>query len=164
MDIRLDPAGYVLWGDCSYRAVYGRGGIRTKGGEGDGITPIGSHPLRWVYYRPDRFAHRPPSGLEVRALAPDDGWCDAPDHPCYNQPIKKPFPVSHEDLWRDDGVYDLIVVVGYNDDPILAGAGSAIFIHVARPDFSPTEGCVALARAHLEVLVAGLTPRSRLIV
>jgi L,D-peptidoglycan transpeptidase YkuD (ErfK/YbiS/YcfS/YnhG family) len=78
------------------------------------------------------------------ALSPDDGWCDDPSSPFYNQHVKLPFAPSHEKLWRDDHVYDLIVVLGHNDDPPVAGMGSAIFAHLARPDYSGTEGCVAL--------------------
>ena len=88
----------------------------------------------------------PASGLPVRALAPDDGWCDDPAHGDYNRPVKLPFAASHEVLWRDDHLYDVIVVVGHNDEPPRAGLGSAIFIHCATADYAPTEGCIALDR------------------
>jgi L,D-peptidoglycan transpeptidase YkuD (ErfK/YbiS/YcfS/YnhG family) len=136
------------------RCALGRGGVAAPGAkqEGDGATPAGVWPLRRLLYRPDRLA-APRTRLAVAALEPDDGWCDAPGDPAYNQPVTLPWPASAEHLWRDDGVYDLIVVLGYNDDPVVPGAGSAIFLHVARADYSPTEGCVALAPADLlEVL------------
>ncbi|MFI4935729.1 MAG: L,D-transpeptidase [Caulobacterales bacterium] len=125
--------------------------------EGDGKTPLGAWPMRRVLFRPDRRGP-PLTGLPVAALAPDDGWCDAPDDPAYNRPVKLPYTASAERLWRDDGVYDLIVILGHNDDPVVAGVGSAIFLHLARPDFSATQGCVALAAGDLEALLAAARP------
>lgn len=140
--------GEVQIGALDFPCALGRGGIGDKKGEGDGITPIGTFPLRCVYYRPDRLPH-PQTGLPVFKLSETDGWCDEPDHPKYNQLVKTPFAASHENLWRDDNVYDLIIPLGYNDNPILAGQGSAIFMHIAQPDFTPTEGCVAMNKADL---------------
>lgn len=129
--------------------------------EGDGASPIGSWPVRRVWYRADR-GPPPETGLPVIALQPDDGWCDAPGHAAYNRRVPLPFPVSHERLWREDGVYDLIVELGYNDDPPVAGRGSAIFMHIAREDYVPTEGCVALAQADLRAVLKQLTGNSRI--
>lgn len=120
--------------------------------EGDGASPAGIWPMRRVFYRPDRV-EPPQTALDRVPLRPFDGWCDAPGHPLYNRPVRLPFPASHETLWREDHVYDLIVELGYNDAPVRDGAGSAIFLHLMRPDSAPTEGCVALALADLlEVL------------
>lgn len=122
--------------------------------EGDGASPIGKWPVRRVYYRPDK-ASAPTTGLPVIALRPEDGWSDDPAEAFYNRLVPLPCPGSHERLWRADELYDLIVELCYNDDPVVAGRGSAIFMHVARPGYSPTEGCVALAEADLrEVLKA----------
>lgn len=131
------------WGAGAKPCAIGRGGIGVKGGEGDGVTPIGRFPIRRVLYRPDRVSVR--TKLPAAAIAQDDGWCDAPDDPNYNTPVKLPYAASHERMWREDHLYDVVVVLGYNDDPVIAGKGSAIFLHVARPDYGPTEGCVALA-------------------
>ena len=125
--------------------------------EGDGATPAGIWPMRRLLYRPDRLA-RPETGLEVRALRPDDGWCDAPNDRNYNRPVTWPYAAGAERLWRDDRVYDLIVILGHNDSPVVAGAGSAIFLHVARDDYSPTHGCVALAREDLLALLKRTDP------
>lgn len=95
-------------------------------------------------YRPDRV-EAPETGLPVRCIFENDGWCDDPAHDDYNRLIARPHPASHEALWRDDHVYDVIVEVGYNDDPPIPGRGSAIFMHVERDGYTPTEGCVALA-------------------
>ena len=131
--------------------------------EGDGVSPVGTWPLRRVLYRADRI-REPDTGLPIAPIAADDGWCDAPDDPNYNRQIKLPYPASAEALWREDAVYDLIVPLGYNDGPIRPGQGSAIFLHLARDGYLPTEGCVALALADLSAYLAVASPLSRVIV
>ena len=163
MDILVSPAGVLVWQGRQIRAALGRSGVSADKREGDGATPVGSFPLRRVMFRPDRVA-RPETALPVRALEPDDGWCDAPGHAAYNRLVKVPFAASHEALWRDDGLYDVIVDLGYNDDPVVEGRGSAIFLHVARPDYGPTQGCVAVALPELLWLLAGCDARTRLCV
>ena len=141
----------------TFRAALGRGGVRADKREGDGATPVGVLPLRNVLYRPDRGT-APACAVAVHALAPDDGWCDAPADPAYNKAVRLPFPASAEALWRDDSLYDIIGILGWNDLPVRPGHGSAIFLHIARPDYAPTDGCVALAPDHLRrVLAMGLT-------
>lgn len=162
MDLVVDPEGWAWWNGRRLRCALGRGGTSTAKREGDGATPLGAFLLRRVLYRPDREP-APPTRLPVEALDPDAGWCDAPGDPAYNLPVRLPYPASAERLWREDGVYDLIVPLGYNDGPITPGAGSAIFLHLARPDFSPTEGCVALARGDLLTLLAEADPTSRVV-
>lgn len=140
------------------RCALGKGGIRPAEAkrEGDGATPAALLPLRRVLYRADR-GPAPRCAVPVEPLAPADGWCDDPAHPLYNRPVPLPFDASHERLWREDGVYDVIGVLGWNDAPPERGRGSAIFLHLAREDFAPTEGCVALgARDLRRVLEAGL--------
>lgn len=83
-----------------------------------------------------------------------DGWCDDPASPCYNKLIILPDAARHEELWREDNIYDLIVVVGYNDAPAISGKGSAIFIHLLRPERTPTQGCVALTEEDLRAVLA----------
>lgn len=135
-----------------YRCALGRAGIRAAKREGDGATPAGLLPLRRVLYRPDRLS-RPRLALPVAPLSPDAGWCDDSADPAYNRLVSLPHPARHERMWRDDGLYDLVVVLGYNDDPPVPGLGSAIFLHVARPDYGPTEGCVALALDDLRAVL-----------
>ena len=139
-----------------YRCAIGKGGRRADKHEGDGATPIGLLPLRRVLYRADRLA--PPRGaVPVAPMAPDDGWCDDPTHADYNMQIRLPHRARHEELWRADAIYDVIGVLGWNDTPVMRGRGSAIFLHLARPGFSPTEGCIALEqRDLLRVLTEGL--------
>jgi len=130
----------------TYPCRIGRGGwiAAEKGREGDEKTPCGSFTFRYGFYRADRLPGIPPSGLTLRALQQDDGWCDDVDHPAYNRFIRLPFSGSHEKLWRDDGAYDVVLVISHNDDPPVSGLGSAVFIHIAQPDDRQTLGCVAL--------------------
>jgi L,D-peptidoglycan transpeptidase YkuD (ErfK/YbiS/YcfS/YnhG family) len=140
--------------DVSVRCALGKGGIISAidKRESDGASPIGIWPIRRVMFRADKIA--PPSTpLPLTHIQPTDGWCDSSDDENYNQPVSHPYPASAELLWRDDDVYDIIVVLGHNDDPVVAGLGSAIFMHVARPDYRPTEGCVALALPDLLALL-----------
>lgn len=145
------------WQGRIYHCVLGRAGIVPDKREGDGGTPSGILPLRRVFYRPDRLGP-PVTGLPLSPILPDDGWCDDPADPAYNRHVRLPHPARHEVLWRLDGVYDVIVVLGWNDDPVVPGKGSAIFMHVARADHAPTEGCVALALPELLEILADCRP------
>lgn len=139
--------------------VLGRSGVRpaSEKREGDGASPLGVWPLRRVLYRPDREA-APATGLPVAPLRREDGWCDAPGDPAYNRPVRLPYPASAETMWREDGVYDLVVVLGHNDDPPVSPMGSAIFLHLVQPDLSPTAGCVAVRRADMLDLLKRARP------
>jgi L,D-peptidoglycan transpeptidase YkuD (ErfK/YbiS/YcfS/YnhG family) len=143
MEITVRAPGILTWGGEEHRCALGRSGIRLDKREGDGATPAGHFALRRVLYRADRLT-QPVTRLPCRPLTPNDGWCDDPADANYNRPVRSPYPASHEALWRDDNLYDVIVVLNHNYDPIVAGLGSAIFMHVAAPDFAPTAGCVAL--------------------
>lgn len=156
-DLVVLPGGVLTWGAQSYRCALGRSGIRTDKREGDGATPAGRFPVRRVLYRHDRL-RRPQTRLPVTPLAPDDGWCDDPADVRYNRPVKLPYRGRHERLWRDDELYNVIIVIGHNDDPIVPGLGSAVFLHVAGAGFPPTDGCVALARGDLLELLAAVGP------
>ena len=162
-DLMVSGAGMARMAGRSFRCAVGRGGVSSAKREGDGATPIGTWPLRQVLYRPDR-GMRPVTALQTAPLKPVDGWCDAPSDPNYNRMVRHPYPASAEHLWRRDSIYDLIVVVGYNDAPVVPGKGSAIFLHIARPDYSPTAGCVAFSRRDLVTILGLLSPASRLVV
>jgi L,D-peptidoglycan transpeptidase YkuD (ErfK/YbiS/YcfS/YnhG family) len=157
------------------RCALGRSGTTRGKREGDGATPIGSFRLLQLFYRPDK-GPRPRTLLPIRAIAPDDGWCDAPADRAYNTLVKRPYPASHEEMWRDDDIYDLVVDIDYNRGrrgiakgickgirkSIRKGKGSAIFMHAVRPGFSPTAGCVALRKGDLRRLLPHLGPRTRI--
>jgi len=153
--------GRLRWPAQTTRCAIGWGGIKADKQEGDGVTPVGAFPLRRVFYRPDRLA-KPLTELPVVPLTPHDGWCDTPTHPAYNTWIKRPFSARHERLWRTDSRYDVIVEVGYNDDPVVPHHGSAIFMHNAHPRYRPTAGCVALAQADLLALLRQCNERTKL--
>lgn len=139
-------------GNLRFPCALGRSGCTALKREGDGATPLGRFPLRSGYFRADRLL-RPLSALPLRRARPDDGWCDAPEDRNYNRPVRHPYAASAERLWREDQLYDVVVVLGYNDRPRSRGRGSAIFLHVARIDLAPTEGCVALRRADFRKLL-----------
>jgi L,D-peptidoglycan transpeptidase YkuD (ErfK/YbiS/YcfS/YnhG family) len=144
-------------------AALGRGGVRALKREGDGGTPLGRFPVRQVLYRADRVA-RPRTQLPVRAIRDHDGWCDDPTDRNYNRLIALPSRPSAEGLKRADHLYDLVLVLGYNDRPRVRGKGSAIFVHLALPGFSPTDGCIALTRHDLTMLLAALRAGSMIAV
>ena len=163
MDLIVEPAGMAVWGSLRFRCALGRAGIRRDKREGDGATPAGTWAMRRLLYRRDRI-DRPETALPASAIGRDDGWCDAPGDARYNQQVQLPYAASAETLYREDGLYDVIVPLGYNDAPVVAGAGSAIFLHVARVDLAPTEGCVALALGDLLAVLREADIGSRVIV
>jgi L,D-peptidoglycan transpeptidase YkuD (ErfK/YbiS/YcfS/YnhG family) len=131
-----------------FQCAVGKEGFAKDKREGDHKTPLGIFKLRECWYRADKIA-KPQTLLSLREILEDDGWCDDPQSPHYNLHVKLPFHGSHEKLWRDDNQYDIVIPLGYNDFNPTPGAGSAIFIHCSKRDYSGTEGCVALAREDL---------------
>jgi L,D-peptidoglycan transpeptidase YkuD (ErfK/YbiS/YcfS/YnhG family) len=162
MDLLVDRNA-ARWGALAMRCALGRGGISGRKREGDGATPAGAFPMRRLLYRPDRIA-KPATALPLAPLAEHDGWCDAPGDPAYNRMVTLPYGAGAEHLWRGDALYDLIVPLGYNDDPVESGRGSAIFLHIARPDYGPTEGCVALSRDDLLAVLREADRNSRVVI
>ena len=158
---RSATRGWVQAGSLLLPCALGRGGRSWTKREGDGATPSGTWQATLVLYRADR-CQRLRTGLPTRPLLPEDGWCDAVGNRNYNRHVRHPYPASAERLWRTDDVYDVIVVLDHNMRPRVQGAGSAIFIHLARPHFPPTEGCIALARRDLLLLLAQVGRRTRL--
>ncbi|ODS01266.1 hypothetical protein AUC68_12360 [Methyloceanibacter methanicus] len=137
------------------RAALGYGGIKPLKREGDGGTPIGCLPVRRVLYRADRVP-RPRVPFPVRPIRADDGWCDDPGDRNYNRPVRCPYGQSTETMMRADALYDVVLVLGYNDRPRVRGRGSAIFVHLARPGYTPTEGCIAFSYKDLRAVLAQL--------
>jgi L,D-peptidoglycan transpeptidase YkuD (ErfK/YbiS/YcfS/YnhG family) len=162
--VHMDGDHAVLdWGLGPRRCAIGSGGIAIKGAEGDGITPRGVWPIREIFYRPDRIENLK-TQLALWAIAPDDGWCDAPTNINYNRLVKLPYGASAEHMWRDDSLYDIVAVLGFNDDPVYEGKGSAIFLHLAKPDYAPTAGCIGLAQADLIAALEQLAPGDKIII
>jgi L,D-peptidoglycan transpeptidase YkuD (ErfK/YbiS/YcfS/YnhG family) len=151
--------GLLSVGGKTYVCALGRGGISSNKREGDGATPLGTMGLVAAYYRPDHVRTRA-ARLAMTALNEQSGWCDAPDDRNYNCAVTLPYPASHETMKRQDGLYDVVIVLDYNLRPRLKGRGSAIFFHVAKLGFTPTQGCVALPLSVLLRLLPRLSSRT----
>lgn len=148
-----DGRAFLRLGALSLRCAIGRGGISHRKREGDGATPAGRLRLLDLRVRRDRILP-PATPLPCRTIRRDDGWCDAPRDGRYNRPVRLPWTASHERMWRDDHLYDIVGVLDWNVVPRIANRGSAIFLHLARRGYEPTEGCIALARNDIRRLLA----------
>jgi L,D-peptidoglycan transpeptidase YkuD (ErfK/YbiS/YcfS/YnhG family) len=155
--------GRVSVGNLRFTCALGKGGTKRTKREGDGATPVGTYRLRSLWYRSDRI-ERPQTSLLIRATKQSDGWCDSSNHRRYNRPVSLPFNFSHELMWREDHLYDVVVEIGWNDRPAKPGRGSAIFMHLARPRYLPTEGCIALSKADMNKLLPRIGPKTRIII
>jgi L,D-peptidoglycan transpeptidase YkuD (ErfK/YbiS/YcfS/YnhG family) len=155
--------GVLSWPQGSARAAVGRAGVTARKKEGDGATPSGVFPLVAAFYRADRISP-PRTRLSLRALSPSSAWGNDPADRDSNRLVSLPHAGHAEPMWLDDAVYDLLVVIGYNLNPVVPGAGSAIFLHVAHPDFSATAGCIAVEKQILVRLMPLLGPGSTITV
>jgi L,D-peptidoglycan transpeptidase YkuD (ErfK/YbiS/YcfS/YnhG family) len=155
--------GWLTAGGQTIKVALGRGGIRANKREGDGGTPKGTfRPLR-LWWRADRHP-RPATFLPMRAIGPEDAWCEDPSDRHYNQPVQLNSKRDGDRLRRDDHLYDFIIEIDHNTKPRVAGRGSAVFLHLARKDFSPTAGCVSLTRGAMMRLVARLGPETKIVI
>ena len=159
-DMVLTPRGLRFRGRV-YPCTIGRGGITTRKREGDGATPVGTHRIVGLLYRPDRMA--PPADWAV-LIRPGDLWSDDPMDADYNLMVRAPFVPSHEVLRRADPLYDLVLITDWNWPHAVPGRGSCIFMHRWRRPGYPTAGCVALRPDHLRRIAARITYDTRLIV
>ncbi|MBD0425580.1 L,D-transpeptidase family protein [Aquisalinus flavus] len=141
---KSEPRGIISVRDTQFDCALGPAGLVRRKKEGDGGTPLATMPLLQVYFRPDHV-ERPQTRLRTIPLLPNMGWCDDPSSPAYNRLVHLPFDGSHEKMWRDDHAYDICVVLGWNYDKPRPGEGSAIFFHLAKENYSPTEGCIAVS-------------------
>jgi L,D-peptidoglycan transpeptidase YkuD (ErfK/YbiS/YcfS/YnhG family) len=155
--------GWLFAGPLVVPVALGRSGIKADKREGDGGTPHGRfHPVR-LWWRADRLA-RPLVRLPLRRIGAADAWCEDPHDRRYNRPVRRSANEPGDRLRRDDALYDLIVETDHNTRPRVAGRGSAVFLHIARPGFAPTAGCVAMRRRDLQRLLASITPRTRILI
>ncbi|MET0536917.1 MAG: L,D-transpeptidase family protein [Xanthobacteraceae bacterium] len=153
--------GVLLFGPRVLAVVLGRGGIKANKREGDGATPRGGfRPVR-LWWRADRHP-RPRTLLPVRRITPDLAWCEDPADRRYNRPFRRSMGEAGDRLWRGDYLYDFVIEIDHNVRPRVAGRGSAVFLHVSRPNRSPTAGCVAMAKRDLRRLLEGLGPKTRI--
>jgi L,D-peptidoglycan transpeptidase YkuD (ErfK/YbiS/YcfS/YnhG family) len=163
--VRQRPAqrseGILFFGARAMAVVLGRSGIRANKFEGDGATPRGRfHPVR-LWWRADRHA-RPATLLPVRRISSTLAWCEDPADRRYNRAFRRSPEEPGDRLWRDDHLYDFVIEIDHNMRPRVAGRGSAVFLHVARSNRSPTAGCVAMAHRDLQRLLAGLSHKTRI--
>ena len=155
--------GLLRAGQKIHRCALGRSGIGIKRGEGDGITPIGRFGIEGALVRPDKHMPRH-LRLPARTIEPHLGWCDAVGDRNYNQLVPLPYPVSHENLWRDDHLYDVALIMDFNRSRRLSLGGSAIFFHLAHDDYRPTEGCVAVSRPDMLALLPRIGPETKIVI
>ncbi len=149
--------GRLICGNLSLPCALGRSGLVSGKREGDGGTPIGRFPLKYGYFR-SKTPVRPRSGFNLRPTRPTDGWCDSPGDRNYNRPVTLPYGARAERMWRSDQLYDICLIPAHNHRPRIQGLGSAIFLHLATPDYRPTEGCVALAYRDMLKLLRVIRP------
>jgi L,D-peptidoglycan transpeptidase YkuD (ErfK/YbiS/YcfS/YnhG family) len=152
------PHGRFHAGPVVVRCAIGRRGIRQDKREGDRATPAGAFRLPGGFFRAD-WVLRKAWVTPMRPVRPSEGWCDDPESALYNRRVLLPCRASHEKLWREDRLYDLVIVLDYNIHPRRKNRGSAIFLHCARPDFAPTGGCIALRLDDLRRLLPRLAKK-----
>jgi L,D-peptidoglycan transpeptidase YkuD (ErfK/YbiS/YcfS/YnhG family) len=159
-----DPCrGWLTAGGQVVPVALGRGGIKANKLEGDGGTPKGTfRPLK-LWWRADRHA-RPRTFLPVRAIGPDNAWCEDPKNRHYNRPVRLERGRGGDRLMRDDHLYDFIVEIDHNTRPRIANRGSAVFLHLARDNFAPTAGCVSMTESAMLRLLARLGPRTKIVI
>jgi L,D-peptidoglycan transpeptidase YkuD (ErfK/YbiS/YcfS/YnhG family) len=158
MDLVVNPDGIASYGDITYRCAIGGGGVVRDKIEGDEASPAGQYRLIRALYRADRMGP-PETDLPLIPITKTDGWCDEPADPAYNTQVTLPHPASCEKLARADQLYDILIVTDHNNDPVVQGAGSAIFVHVAGgTDFPPTKGCIAFLETDLREILGRWTP------
>ena len=137
----------------------GKRGIKIKKKEGDLITPKGNYKIKCIFYRKDRVP-RLNSKIKKYKIIKNMGWCDDPRSNYYNKLIKFPFKYNAEKLYKRDNTYDIIIVLDYNTNPVKKNKGSAIFIHVAKKNYSSTLGCVGVKKNHLKKIIAMINKKT----
>ena len=159
--IIIKKSGYLEYKNLKFRCALGKAGIKKKKKEGDNITPEGTFKIIKVYYRPDKIKNFVTS-IKKKKIKKNIGWCDDPVSNSYNKEIKLPSRFSHEKLYRKDNLYDLILVLNYNTNPIIKNKGSAIFIHIAKKNYEPTAGCIALKKKDLVELLKKIKKKTKI--
>ena len=159
--IIVKKSGYLKYKDLKFRCALGKAGIKKKTIEGDNITPKGIFKIVKIYYRPDKIKKIKTSIKKIK-IRKNMGWCDDPNSRSYNKLINLPTKYSHEKLYRNDNLYDLIVVLSYNTNPIIKNKGSAIFMHIAKNSYEKTKGCIALKKEHLIKIISKIKKNTKI--
>jgi L,D-peptidoglycan transpeptidase YkuD (ErfK/YbiS/YcfS/YnhG family) len=158
--IIVKKSGHLKYKNLKFRCALGSAGVKKKTKEGDNITPKGIFKIIKIYYRPDKIK-KITTLIKTIKIKKNMGWCDDPRSRFYNKQIKLPSKLGHEKLYRSDNLYDLIAVLNYNTKPIIKNKGSAIFIHIAKKNFSKTKGCVAVKKEDLIYLLSKIKRNSQ---
>ena len=153
--IIVNKSRVLKYKNLKFKCALGRAGIGKKREEGDNITPKGSYKLLKLFYRSDRMPNFK-TVLKKKKINKKMGWCDDVNNKNYNKLINLPSSFSHEKLFRKDNIYDLIIPINYNTKKIVKGKGSAIFLHVAKKNYEPTRGCIALKKKDLILLLKNI--------
>jgi len=159
--IIVKKSGYLKYKNFKFQCALGESGIKEKIKEGDNVTPKGIFKITRIYYRPDKIK-KIISPINIIKIKKNMGWCDDPTSNSYNKEIKLPTKFGYEKLYRKDHIYDLIAVISYNLNPIIKGKGSAIFLHIAKKKFSPTQGCIALKKKDLLLLLSKISKNTKI--
>jgi hypothetical protein len=159
--IIVKKSGYLKYKNFKFRCSLGKNGIKKKIKEGDKITPRGIFQVKKLYYRADRIKKIITSIKKIK-IKKNVGWCDDFKSANYNKEIKLPSKFSHEKLYRKDHLYDLVVVINYNMNPIIKKRGSAIFIHIERNNYQPTQGCIGLKQKHLLTILKNIKKNEKI--
>ena len=159
--IIVKKSGYLQYKNLKFRCALGKAGIKKKEKEGDNVTPKGIFKITSMYYRPDRIKNIITTVKKIK-IKKNIGWCDDPNSHFYNQQISLPNEFGHEKLYRNDNLYDLILVINYNTNPIIKNKGSAIFIHIAKKNYKKTKGCIALKKKHVIELISKIKKNTQI--
>ena len=159
--IIVKKSGYLKYKNLKFRCALGKAGVKKKIMEGDNITPKGIFKIIKIYYRSDKIK-KIETLIKKKKIKKNMGWCDDPKSRSYNQQIKLPTKYSHEKLYRNDNLYDLIAVLNYNINPIIKNKGSAIFLHIAKNSYQKTKGCIALKREHLIEIISQIKKNTKI--
>jgi L,D-peptidoglycan transpeptidase YkuD (ErfK/YbiS/YcfS/YnhG family) len=159
--IIINKSGYLKYKNLKFRCALGKAGIRIKKKEGDNITPKGTYKIIRIYCRKDRI-RQVKSKIKIYKINKKIGWCDDPRSEKYNQLIKLPNKFKHEKFYRKDHLYDLIIVLNYNMRPVIKNKGSAIFIHLAKRNYYPTKGCIALSKNNLLMILNKINKNTKI--
>ena len=161
--IIVKKSGYLKYENLKFRCALGKAGVKKKTIEGDNITPQGTYKIIKIYYRKDRIK-KISSKFKLIKIKKNMGWCDDPKSNQYNQLINLPSNFKYEKFYRKDRIYDLILVLNYNMNPIVKNKGSGIFIHVSKRNYKKTAGCIALKKTHLIQLVKEIKKETKIII
>lgn len=159
----MNSEGLLEFAHSIIPCKFGRNGIQPSKREGDGVTPIGNYQILYGYYRADRLK-KPFSRLPMIPIKKNDGWCDDPESPNYNRPVNIPYPWHHEEMWREDKLYDICLVLDQNRHPRKRNRGSAIFFHLIGSQNRPTQGCIAITLPNMKLVLRRMDRETRIII